>query len=522
MARRLGAAPADLLGGHATVRGDCEMTAEKLADQPQEGLRANAVGLPDVMFTSITTMAPAAGAAFSITVGALFAGGALSAGVAIALIGCLFTALSIGQMAKHLPSAGGMYTYIARGLGTKLGFLAGWGFDLGYTMAVPLVSVLFGNILASTLSTHFGLSYNVWWPIGSIFCVALVASINYFGILVSTRFGIILGTFEILVMVALSITLIVSAGHRNTLAVFTTHYATVPGFKGMSGIFAGSVYAVLAFIGFDAAAPLAEETRNPTRNVGRAVVGSCLLVGLFYVLCTYAATVYFGPNRFVQFFTAGGGNPWNLMATAVWGIGWVFLFIAFLNSSAACSNGAGCAATRCVWAMGRIRVLPHLFGRTQGRFRSPYIAVIVVFGAGLIITLWLGEQYGPTIAFALIGTIITGAILPIYIAVNISCIVYFWRDRRAEFNVVKHLLFPILGIALFVPGFFTNFGIPIFKFISKLSYPLDLAGPVVGAWYAIGIVLMIYYSVRHPERIRDTRKVFIEAETPQPTESPAV
>ena len=144
-----------------TVRGDCEMTAEKLADQPQEGLRANAVGLPDVMFTSITTMAPAAGAAFSITVGALFAGGALSAGVAIALIGCLFTALSIGQMAKHLPSAGGMYTYIARGLGTKLGFLAGWGFDLGYTMAVPLVSVLFGNILASTLASHFGLSYNL-------------------------------------------------------------------------------------------------------------------------------------------------------------------------------------------------------------------------------------------------------------------------------------------------------------------------------------------------------------------------
>ena len=520
-ARRLGAAQANLPGGHAMVRGDCEMTAEKLAGQPQEGLRANAVGLPDVMFTSITTMAPAAGAAFSITVGALFAGGALSAGVVIALVGCLFTALSIGQMARYLPSAGGMYTYIARGLGTKLGFLAGWGFDLAYSMAIPLVSVLFGNILASTLTAHFGLSYNLWWPIGSIFCVALIASVNYFGILVSTRFGIILGTFEILVMIALSITLIVSAGSRNTFSVFTTHYATVPGFKGMSGIIAGSVYAVLAFIGFDAAAPLAEETRNPTRNVGRAVVGSCLLVGLFYVLCTYAATVYFGPNRFVGFYTAGGGNPWNLMATAVWGIGWVFLFIAFLNSSAACANGAGCAATRCTWAMGRIRVLPHLFARTQPRFRSPYIAVITIFSFALIVTLWLGEQYGPTIAFALIGTIITGLILPIYIAVNISCIVYFWRERRAEFNLVKHLLFPILGIALFVPGFFTNLGIPVFKFISKLTYPLDLAGIVIAAWYAIGVILMIYFSIRHPERIRDTRKVFIETEAPAPAESAA-
>ncbi len=455
------------------------MTAE-LTDRQHEGLRANAVGLPDVIFTSITTMAPAAGAAFSITVGALFAGGALSAGVVIALAGCLCTAVSIGQMAKHLPTAGGMYTYIARGLGTKLGFLAGWGFDLAYPLVVPLVSILFGSIRGSTVAAHFGLSYDVWWP---------------------------------------SLTLIVSAGSRNTLSVFTTHYATVPGFKGMSGIIAGSVYGVLAFIGFDAAAPLAEETRNPTRTVSRAVVGSCLLVGLFYILTTYAATVYFGPGRFAGFYTAGGGNPWNLMATAVWGVGWVFLFIAFLNSSAACSNGGGCAAVRCLWAMGRIRVIPHAFGRTQPRFKSPYVAVIATFGVGLILTIWLGEQYDPTTAFALIGTIITGAILPIYIAVNLSCIIYFWRERRHEFNVFTHLLFPVLGIALFVPGFFTGLGIPVFKFISKLSYPLDLAGIVIIAWYGIGVVLVIYFSVRHPDRIRDTAKVFIETDEPEPAGS---
>lgn len=488
------------------------MTAEQVTDQPAESLRANAVGLPDVIFTSVTTMAPAAGAAFSITVGALFAGGALVDGVIIALVGCMFTALSIGQLSKHLPTAGGMYTYIARGLGVKAGFLAGWGFDLAYPLVVPLVSVLFGSILGSTVASHFGLSYNFWWVTGSVFCVVLVASMNYFGIQVSTRFGIILGTFELLVMIALSLTLIFSAGSRNTLSVFSTKYATVPGFHGLSGIVAGSVYGVLAFIGFDAAAPLAEETRNPTRNVGRAVVGSCLLVGLFYVLTTYAATVYFGPNRFVNFYTAGGGNPWNLMATAVWGVGWVFLFIALLNSSAACSNGGGCAAARCIWAMGRIRVIPHVFGRTQPRWKSPHIAVLTIFGVGLVLTIWLGEVYTPLTAFALIGTIITGAILPIYIAVNISCISFFWRERRPEFNVIKHLIYPILGIVLFVPGFFAGLGIPVFKFISALSYPLSLAGPIIIAWYAIGIVLVIYFSIRHPERIRDTAKVFLNTD----------
>src|SRR5262249_56837823 len=144
-------------------------------------------------------------------------------------------------------------------------------------------------------------------------------------------------------------------------------------------VLVGSVDGVLAFIGFDAAAPLAEEARNPTRNVSRAVVGSCLIVGLFYVLTTYAATVYFGPSKFVGFFTAGGGNPWNLMATAVWGVGWVFLFIALLYSNSACSNGGGCAAPRCLGGMGRIRGIPKAFGRTQTRFKWPSVAARFTF-----------------------------------------------------------------------------------------------------------------------------------------------
>ncbi len=488
---------------------------EVAAASQATGLRKDAIGLPDVIFASVTTMAPAAAAAFSIAVGAVFAGGSLVAGVVIALVGCLFTALSIGQLARHLPTAGGMYTYIARGLGSKLGFLAGWGFAGLYPLGIPLVSILFGSILGSTLQAHFSLSYNAWWVIGTIFCVLLVGGLNLTNVQVSARFGLVLGALEILVMVALSITLIIEAGSRNTFSVFTTHYATVPGFHGTSGIIAGSVYAILAFIGFDAAAPLAEETRNPRRNVGCAVIGSCLIIGVFYVLTTYAATVYFGAGRFISFYTAGGGNPWNLMATAVWGGGWVVLFIALLNSNAACANGGGLASTRTQWAMGRIRVLPSVFGRTSRKWGSPYVAVLVSFGGGLALALWLGEQYTPLTAFALIGTIITGAVVPIYIAVNLACIVYFWREHRSEFNVLKHLLFPVLGIVLFVPAFFTDLGITLFKFISPLTYPLSLAGIVVAAWYALGVAVLVFFAIRHPGRIAATAKVFLEPEPAQ-------
>ena len=86
-------------------------------------LQPNAVGLVPVLFQSITHMAPAAAVAFSITVGVTYAGGSIPLAVLLALVACLMVAISIGQLARHLPSAGGLYTYSARALGPTVGFL---------------------------------------------------------------------------------------------------------------------------------------------------------------------------------------------------------------------------------------------------------------------------------------------------------------------------------------------------------------------------------------------------------------
>ena len=120
--------------------------------------------------------------------------------------------------------------------------------------------------------------------------------LNYRGVKVSARTGTILGTFEILVFLALAVWLIVKAGSGNTLSVFTLHFATIKGYKGFSGIVAGSIYTILAFIGFEASAPLAEEASNPRRTIPRAVLISCLAIGVFYVITTYAGDVFFGPT----------------------------------------------------------------------------------------------------------------------------------------------------------------------------------------------------------------------------------
>jgi amino acid transporter len=71
------------------------------------------------------------------------------------------------------------------------------------------------------------------------------------------------------------------AGGNNTGNVFTLHFATIKGHHGFSGIAAGSIFTILAFIGFEASAPLAEEARNPRRTIQVAVVASCLFIDVF-------------------------------------------------------------------------------------------------------------------------------------------------------------------------------------------------------------------------------------------------
>jgi hypothetical protein len=134
--------------------------------------------------------------------------------------------------------------------------------------------------------------------------------------------GVVLGFIEIVVFLTLSIVLVIKAGHHNTLAVFTTNYANAKGLLGMTGVIAGAVGALLAFSGFEAAAPLAEETRNPRRNVPRAVLLSTILIGALYIFTTYAADVSYGPAVLNGFAASANGVPWDGLArTSRWSSG---------------------------------------------------------------------------------------------------------------------------------------------------------------------------------------------------------
>jgi amino acid transporter len=476
------------------------------------GLRRDAVGLREVLFQSITAMAPAAAVAASIPSGAAFAGGSLPLAVLVALIACLFTASCVAELARELPSAGSVSTYAARGLHPAVGFLVGWGYVFVEALVPPLLLLQLGFTTAGTLHQEWS-SYpaDLWWP-WALAGAAVIAAAGYFGVRASARLGTVLGVFEILVLLVFAALLIGKAGGDNTLSVFGTSH-TAQGYEGISGVFAGSVYTVLAFAGFEAAAPLAEETRDPRRTMHRAVLGAALAIGLFYVVTTYAMTVYFGPDRFAAF-GASGAASWEGVARASFGLFWVLVFLAVVNSTIANANACASVSTRTAFALARIRVLPGLFVSLHPRHRSPVAGIVVQSAVAVGAVLGLGLAYDPVTAFLLLATVIVTVVIGVYIVVNLACAGYFLRRRRESFRPVPHLLLPALGIVAFVPALLTAAGLPVFDFVTELTAPVSYAGPIVGVWMAAGVVVLAVLIRRHPDRVAETARVHLDEPAP--------
>src|SRR5262249_37860226 len=143
-------------------------TARSSTTTSEMGLRPNAVGLPGVLFQSITMMAPAAAVAFAFFPGVLTAGGSFPLAVVLALVACVLLALCIGQLAIHLPSAGGFYTYVSRGLGRSLGFLTGWLTIPMYLLFMPVNLLVFGFVAEYFVGAETNFSVDIAWWIWAI------------------------------------------------------------------------------------------------------------------------------------------------------------------------------------------------------------------------------------------------------------------------------------------------------------------------------------------------------------------
>lgn len=477
------------------------------------GLRRGELGTGAVLFQSVSQIAPAGGIATVAILGANFAGGALPLATGFTIVACLLVALSVSQLAKHLPSAGSLGTYVSRSLGGPAGFVTGWMYGIAELLVVSYVALLIAALVAGLVNSEFGWPYTATWVVTVIAIYVLVAVVHELGVNVSTRVQQIISIVEMLLFVALSATLIVKAGSGNTLSVFGTGHGNIKGYEGAAGLFPAAVFIITAFAGFESATALAEEAREPRKAVRTAVVGAVLIVGALYLLTSYAGTVFYGPDKMAGFAGYNAGDPWTGMTKSVWGVGWVVLFLVVVNSLYGACTAAMNVSTRMLLSLGRAGLGPSVFGRV-GRRGTPGNALAFVGLIGLALALWLGLQYGPITGLTIMVVASTSLYVTIYVLVNVACAVFFLRHRREEHHWLHHVVVPLLGALAFVPVLLVQLGIPAFSWISKLKAPLTYGAYAAVATVVIASVVAVVLSRNVPGRLQRLGSVFDE---PLPT-----
>jgi amino acid transporter len=465
--------------------------ATSVAEGGAPALRRGTLGLRHAIVISVAVMSPAASIFFNTIPQAGAVGAAVPFCYLVGFVVALIVANQYSEFSRELPSSGSAYTYVIEGLGPRFGFLTGWIGLIAIALGVPYSFVL----MSATLQTLVGrwLGVQVHWSIIYVAAVGIVFALCYIGIRQSLRVDLTLLAFELGICLVLAVIVLLTVFNRGGLPVAPFNPASAPGDDPLTfggNLTVGIAFAVLSFIGFETAAALGEETRNPRRSIPRAVYGSMLVVGAFYVLMAYVATVGYGPDKMLT----GYFNdlaPFDTIAHNFGGETLAVLvdiagLLSFFAAALAIVNGGA----RILYTVGRDGLLPRWLGHAHPTRHTPVTAVAVLCALGLVSGLALGFGLGPRDAFGFLGLLDALFVLLIYILVSVSCVRFFRQKRRAQFNALRHGVLPVLGLLI-------TSVLTLLVVVAALTQPgAYVAIPlVVGGWLALGIVGSIFVRV---------------------------
>ncbi|WP_370939156.1 APC family permease [Amycolatopsis sp. cg13] len=419
---------------------------------------------------SVALMAPSMAANINPQQTATAAGRAVPLAFLLSAAGVLLVAYGFVQLCRHYQHAGSVYAFVGATLGPRAGVVSGIGLLGTYTFYAVVTSSA-----AGVLGTAFLTQVGIWPhpPSWGPFVLTAVALIGSWLLAVaparrgtSTLLAVEGATIALILLVTVVILVRLIAGDapsgRFTLQVF------VPD-TGVSGIFLGAVFGFLSFAGFEAAATLGEETRDPRRNIPRAILGTAIFGGAYFVLVTAVEMMAFGGDA-----TAFHNSP-SLLGDL--GSRFVGPWVGDVISAGAAISAFGCClacvvgGSRLLFALGRDAFDGRGIGRISDK-GTPAVAVTVVALAAALIILVCAVFFGATAddTFAWAGSIGTLILLVIYLLTTLGAILLLFVRRRMRVPW-WHLAFPIGALVLL--------GYTVY--VNVVPYPTD--GPA--RWFPV-------------------------------------
>jgi basic amino acid/polyamine antiporter, APA family len=314
----------------------------------------------------------------------------------IAAVTCALAALCYAEFASTLPVAGSAYTFSYATFGEFLAWIIGWNLLLELAIGAAVVSKGWSSYLGTVFGFAGGTakvgSLDVDW--GALLIVVGVSTLIAVGTKVSSRFSAVITAIKVSVVILVVVVgafYIKSANYspfipkpefgrgvsglnQSVLSLLTGAHSSSYGWY---GVLAGASIVFFAFIGFDIVATMAEETKNPQRDVPKGILVSLAIVTVLYVA---VSVVLSGMVSYAQLKTAPGGKPANLAtAFAANGINWASEIIAVgaLAGLTTVVMVLMLGQCRVLFAMARDGLIPRQLAKTGRRGTPIRITVLV-------------------------------------------------------------------------------------------------------------------------------------------------
>ena len=338
--------------------------AEEKKQRHQEGRFTRQLGLISALAIGLGTMMGAGLFVLAPQVAREAGPGATLTYILAGLI-VLPSAMVVAELATAMPQEGGSYHLISRTVGPLAAAIVGPANWLGLTFATGFYLIGF---------TRF---FSAIWDIPSfIVIVAIGAGFAY----LNYRGAHATGVAQDMTVGAVVLVLLLFIGRGFFEVESELHTPFIS--EGWGAVILAIGLIIVSFTGFEKVSSVAEEIKNPGRNLPLAIIGSVIIATVIYAGSMFVFTGVVGPEAF------GAGRPLVEAGGAVWGwFGRIMMLFGGLLATASSANAAIMSSSRINFAMGRDRILPSWFGVINERHHTPHNAIFVTGGLAVVLAL---------------------------------------------------------------------------------------------------------------------------------------
>jgi amino acid transporter len=441
---------------------------------------------------SVALMAPSMAANINPQGSANYAGRAVPLTFLIAAVGVLLVAYSFVRLCQYFHHAGSVYAFVGATLGPRTGVVAGWGLLGTYTFYAAVTSAAAG-IFGTAFLQEVGIWHNPpsWAPF-VLLAVALVLAL-LLAVMPARRGGFVLlsveGTTVALILIVTAVVLVrLLAGNAPTHQHFTLSVFSPPAGTKANDLFLGVVFGFLSFAGFEAAATLGEEAKRPTRDIPRAILGTAVFGGLYFVIVTAVEMMAFGTSAAgVKAFATAPSLLGDLGSSFVGS--WVgdIITLGTAISAFGCTLACVVGAARLLYALSRDTAGPRGLGQSHARWGTPVWATFAVTAMAAVIVIVETAVSAHADAFNTFlwsGTIGTLILLVVYVLATVGCIMLVFVRRKLPVPMWQ-VIVPIASLVVLGYTLYRN----------VYPYPTGTASwfPITsGIWLGVVIIAVIF------------------------------